>query len=252
MTATTFHDQTLPAATTERRAPADARAAGVVSLIGVALSVLGAALLEFTQGDLFGGLETSSPTELARHLDQTAGSTGRIVTALSVWLVAFPLAALGGILLSRLSPPSVWTQVSRLACTAAVGAMPVFLVVMMTFVVVLAPAHAGGEDVLTLARAFGFTGSTIDWIVTALTLGIGPTAAVIAGRSTWVPHWLYRCTLATLAVTVVELVALAADNRDLVFILVPVGLAHLAAAAIVALRHPGSPALRSGSDEGGA
>jgi hypothetical protein len=237
MTATTFREHTLPATATETAAPPPGRIAAVVSLIGVALSVLGAVLLQLADGDLFGGLETSSRAELSGHLDQIAGSTGQIVAALSVWLVAFPLVALGGTMLSRLSPPNPWSQVSRLASTAAVGAIPVFLVLMMTFVVVIAPAHAGGEDVLTLARAFGFASSTIDWIITALVLGIGPAAAVIAGRSTWVPRWLHTFAIVTLAVMVVELVALAADNRGLAFILVPVGLAHLATAAIVALRH---------------
>ncbi len=160
-----------------------------------------------------------------------------MVTALSVWLVGFPLLALGGMLLSRLGPPSIWAQVSRLAFTAAAGAMPVFLVLMMTFVVVIAPAHAGGEDVLTLARAFGFAGSTIDWVITSLALGIGPATAIIAGRKTWAQGWLQTFAIVTLAVTVVELVALAADNRDVTFVLVPVGLAQVAAAAIVALRH---------------
>jgi hypothetical protein len=233
--------EAVPAASTDasfdRPNATLARWAGVACLVGVVLSVIGAVLFEVSTADLYGGLEAGSRADLAANLDAIAGSTNQLVVALSIWLLAFPTFAFGGVLLSRLGRPSVWTSLARYAFTAAAGAMPVFLVAMMTFVVVIAPAHAAGEDVLTLARSFGFAGSTLDWVISALALGIGPVAAVFAGRGTWAPRWLQRCAYVTAAITVVELLALAANNRDLTFVIVPAGLALTAASGVVALRH---------------
>jgi hypothetical protein len=217
-----------------------ARAAAIACFTGVGLSVAGALTLEVAAADPFGAMETTSRVDLAAQLDDVAGAMTALVVGLAIWLAAFPALAFGGVLLSRLGRNGVFARLSRFALTAATGAMPVFLVSMMTFVVVVAPAHAAGEDVLTLARTVGFAASTVDWLITALTLGIGPVALIVAGRDSWAPRWLQNCALVTAVVTIVELAALAAGQRDIAFVLVPVGLALYTAAGVAALRSAGA------------
>jgi hypothetical protein len=219
----------------------DRRAAGIAALIGVVLAVVGAILLSAVSGtDLYAAMETSSAPERARLLTEIADAQTTLVVGLAIWMVAFPACAASSVLLARLGRPSPLSSLARFGATASVGAILVFLSAMMAFVVAVAPAHAAGSDVTVLAHVVGFFASTVDWIVTAIVLGLAPAAAVFAGRDIWAPRWLQRFAAFTLAVTVVELIALAADNRDLAFVLVPVGLAHLACAGITALRHTGN------------
>lgn len=218
----------------------DSTAAGIAALIGVVLSVIGAILISGVSGtDLYGAMETSSAPERARLLTEIADSQTTLVVGLAFWMVAFPACAAGSVLLARLGRPSPLSSLVRFGATASVGAILVFLSAIVAFVVVVAPAHAAGSDVTVLAHLVGFFASTIDWLVSAIVLGLGPAAAVFVGRDTWAPRWLQRFAALTLVVTIVELVALAADNRDIAFILVPVGLAHLACAGIAALRNAG-------------
>jgi hypothetical protein len=218
-----------------------ARTAGIVALGGVALSVVGSVLNQVVPSvDIFAAMETSSTAEQARLLTATAGEQTPLVAGFAIWMVAFPMAALESVLLSRLGRPSPLTALIRQAAAASTGAIIVFLALFITFVTVIAPAHVAGEDVSTLAETIGFAATTMDWVVTAIVLGLAPVAAVYLGRGLWAPRWLQAVAAGTAVVTVVEIAALITDTRGLAIVLVPVGLLLHTCAGVCALRRAGA------------
>ena len=179
-------------------------------------------------------METESATERARLLTEVAEAQTTLVASFVCWMLGFPACAAASLLLVRVGRQSPLTALVRQAATASVGAIVVFLSMFITFVVVIAPAHTSSEDVLTLAHTIGFAATTMDWVVTAIVLGFAPVAAVYAGRGIWAPRWLQGLAAVTAIATIVELVALVVDNRDLAFPLVPIGLLLIASAGLSA------------------
>ncbi|MGB5757638.1 MAG: hypothetical protein WBM50_12050 [Acidimicrobiales bacterium] len=216
----------------------DARAAGSAAIIGVVLSIAGALVNSvLVDADVYAAMQTASATERAQLLTDVAGARTALVASFVLWMIAFPACAAASVLLARLGRQSPLTSLIRQAAAAATGAIIVFLSMFIAFVAAVAPAHVAGEDVLTLARIIGFSATTADWIVSAIVLGLAPAAAVYAGRGIWAPRWLQWLAALTVVVTVIEVIGLIIDNRDLAFPLVPMGLALIASAGICALRH---------------
>lgn len=216
---------------------ADYRAAGLLALIGVALSVIGSVLNQVIPDvDVFAAMDTSSTAERARLLDLVANDQSPLVAGFAVWMIAFPCIALASVFLARVGRQSPLTELVRHMAVASIGAMLVFLSAFIAFVVAIAPAHVAGEDVDTLAHAIGYTATTVDWTVTAIVIGLAPIGAIIAGRNIWAPRWLQGLAAITMVVTVVELVGLATDHRAIAFPLVPVGMLLLGCAGVCALR----------------
>jgi hypothetical protein len=216
----------------------DFRTAGLLALAGVGLSIVGSVLNQVVADvDVYAAMETASSTERALLLTEVADARTPLVAGFAIWMIAFPLTAAASLHLAQLGRQSRLTVAIRSVVTAAIGAILVFLSMFITFAAVIAPAHVAGENVLTLARVVGYTASTIDWVVTTIVLGFGPVAAVYAGRGVWAPRWLLGLAAITGVFTVLELGALIADERDLAFPLVPVGMLLLACAGISAMRH---------------
>lgn len=215
----------------------DHRAAAVVAFAGVALCVVGSILNQAIPGaDVYGAMETASASERAILLEQVADAQVPLVAGFSVWMLAFPLTALASVLLARLGRQSTLVDMIRHLAVASIGAILVFLSAIITFVVVIAPAHVAGENVETLARTVGFFATTVDWVITAIVLGIGPIGAVYAGRDSWAPRWLQGLAGITAVATAVEVFGLVTDNRALLMPIVPIGLVLVACAGVAALR----------------
>lgn len=212
----------------------DPRIAGGVSFFGFLLMAVGAVLLTSASGDLFAGMQTSDSEVLGDHLTDVAGSQGQLATALALWIAGVPTIAIGIGLLSRLGSDVTAASVARTAATIAAGGAIVFYSIMMGIVVGLAPAHEAGDDVIAAARALGVAADTADWAATELVLGISPVAAVLAGRRDWAPRWLVYFSLFTGAVGLFSVVMVAARQYDVAFVLIPVGMIHLAVASVVA------------------
>jgi hypothetical protein len=214
----------------------DARVVGAMALAGVTLSVAGSILNQaIVDVDIFAAMETASASERARLLTDVAAEQTPLVAGFVIWMVAFPLLAIASIGLARLSRPSTLTvAVSRVA-TASIGAMVVFLTMFIAFVVVIAPAHVAGEHVSTLAHTIGWIAATIDWVVTAVVLGLAPVAAVWAGRDTWAPRWLVGLAAVAATATALEIGGLITDHRALAFPIVPIGLLLFGAAGACAM-----------------
>jgi hypothetical protein len=214
-----------------------ARTAGMIALTGVVLAAVGSVFNQVVVDvDMFAAMETSSADERAQLLTAVAADQTPLVVGFVIWMVGFPLIALASVLLARLGRPSTLTFAVSRTSTASIGAIIVFLSMFLAFPVVIAPAHVAGEDVSTLAHTIGFMATTVDWVVTAIVLGLAPIGAVWAGRRSWTPRWLVGLAGITAAATVMELAGLVADNRDLAFPIVPIGLLLVAAAGVCAMR----------------
>ena len=217
--------------------PPSPRVAGAVLLGGFALMATGALVGEASGADLFGALESVDAATVGGHLADVEGARTALTANLSLWIAGVPMIALGVALAARFGRRSAGA-VARTATTMGAAAAVVFYSLMMGVVRGLAPAHVAGEDVIATTKAVGWGAATADWVATFLVLGLGLVALVRAGRETWAPGWLVRFGDVTAVVAVVEVLALLTGARPLAFVLVPVGMALLAATGIVLVRQP--------------
>jgi len=222
-----------------------ARIAGWVIIVGTITMAAGAVV-----GGIFGvfvddGLKAGTFGEYLTDVVTNSGAARA-----NMWLSIFGVIGigLGGYLLTRLGDEtSLGTKAARFSFTAGTAAAIVFFPMILGVIEELAPRHVAGEEVVATARTLAYIGTTADWIASALILGLGIGTLAYAGRSTWVPRWLFRWAMlasAAGAVSMIEPVTGASSTIMTIMSIVelPVAMPWMIAAGIVAIRYQGEAA----------
>ncbi len=215
-----------------------ARIAGWVTLVGTITMAAGAVV-----GGIFGVFvdESLEAGTFGEYLTNAVTNSG--AARANMWLSIFGVLGigLGGYFLSRLGDEtSLGTKAARFSFTAGPAAAIVFFSMILGVIEELAPRHVAGEEVETTARTLAYIATTADWIATALILGLGIGTLAYAGRSTWVPRWLFRWAMLASAAGVVSMIGTVTGARSTVsMIILPFAMTWLLAAGVVAIRHQG-------------
>ncbi len=210
------------------------RVGGVLGLTGAAVMIAGAVCHNAFGADLFAVMLSTDRAEIESNLTDVAEHRTPLMVGLWLWVVGASLMCAGGTLLARRTM-GAWSTIARWGFAAATGAVIVFFTAMMAIVEGVAPAHAAGEDVITLATAIGYGAVTADSIATALILGLGYAAAVYSARETWAPSWLVKLATTSIVVSIASLILYR--SADFAFVVVIVGFVTVIATGITAVRH---------------
>ena len=212
------------------------RAAGITAIVGAVTMLIGTAFWVVSGTDLDAALEGDT---IGEYLTDVAASSTLVTANLGFWILGVILLGLGGIMLSTLGDQdSPATAVARFAFTVGPAAGIVFFSVWLGIVLGLAPAHVAGDQVEAIALALGQAASIADWVATVVILSLGGAALAVAGRSTWVPPWLFRWAMLTAVLGALGIVGLMVGARTTLTVpIVAVGIGFMIASGITALRH---------------
>lgn len=232
---TTTHPRTVTPVEPALSDARQLRVGGGLAVAGAATMIAGAVCHAAFGADLFAAIEPDTRDDIAAAL--TDIDDRRFVLAIGTWLWilgATTMCAAGTLLVHGVRRPLA--SIARWAFAASTGAVIIFFTAMLAIVEVLAPAHARGEDVITLTHTVGLAAATADWIVTAMILGVGYFGVVFSGRGGWAPEWLVKLASVTLAIAVLSVTVGLHVVPALGFAIVIVGLATVLATGITAMR----------------
>lgn len=218
------------------------KTAAWAAIFGVALILAGVVSGAIAGAELDKGLVEDS---FGEYLTNVAANIGWAQT--HVWFILFgaTLLSLGGLLLSRLGDQdSPAAAIAPFFFTAGAAATIVFFPITLGVIVELAPRHVAGDNVETVARALALAATTADWLATVLIVSFGAVAVAVAGKTSWVPRWLYRWALVAGVAGVISIIGTVTGAFDTVSIIVlPPGVSWMVAAGIVALKKSNSMTL---------
>lgn len=213
-----------------------AKFGGAMAPIGALVMFAGAATWASTGLDLDAALTDGT---VGDYLVDAADNMSALTTNLSLWMFGVVFMVAGGIGLSRIAPSDSAVANAARGSFMVGGALALAAFsIWMGIVRELAPAHAAGTDLAAVGAALGQAATIADWVATALIIGVGPALISISGKGSWVPRWLFVWSAVALLASVISIIGLYTDQRATIsFINVPIGLAWMIAAGIVALRH---------------
>lgn len=221
--------------TTERE-PGRRKTAGWIAMAGVVGMASGAALVTASGVDADAALANR---DIAGYLAGAYDAQSTLVTGLGVWMIAIAVLCAGGALLAATSPDGTARRLSTFGFTTGGGTAILFFSVWMGVIIGLAPAHAAGQSVEAVALALLSGAVNADWVITVMIVGVGAGFLVLSGRGSWAPVWLVRWAYLSLVVGALALVSIVAGQRELAFVIVPIGLGLVVATSIVAIRGRG-------------
>ena len=214
-------------------APAETRMAGLASLIGAIVMIIGAVLLFSTGTDLWAAVDGG---DMAGYLTAAGAVKGQLVANLTFWIVGVLILGMAWNALIKLdNQRTVPAQIAGVCAAVGVPLAVVSMLVMMALVVQIAPDTS--EISVAMANVAGWIGIRADDLATALIIGLAPFFLSLAARGGWMPSWLavwgYLAGIVGLLSTVVYLIPSLAGMGLLI---VPVGMGWMIAAGIVLLR----------------
>lgn len=210
-----------------------ARIGAVTTLIGSVCMLSGAALWGTSGADIDLALNQQ---DMAGYLTAAKAAQPQLIANLSLWITGVLLLGAGASMMTFLSRENkVITLLARYNYWIAIPIVVVSYVAWLSVVVRLAEHEPA--SVAAVAEAVGWFASRADWIATVLVLGTGPFLISLAGKNSWVPQWLQIWSYLTLLMGGLNITAMYFGGLPTYgFIIIPVGMGWMVAAAVVLLR----------------
>ena len=202
------------------------RVAGYLAIAGALSMIFGAAFWGASGTDLWSALASN---QMDSYLSQLHPVKGLLVVNTSFWIIGVLLLGTAGRLMAGFCHTKL--GLAEMASTSISSAVPMAIV---AFIIMLSLTfHQPSSDT---AYVIGWIGARVDDLATTLIIGVSPLLISIAGRSGWVPGWLFVFGGTAGVAGLLAIISMLTGIVDLGFIIVPVGLGWMIAAGIVLIK----------------